>query len=224
MKRPGRVLVIGLGQFGTSVAKNLTSLGTEVVAIDKNEQRVEPIADIVSQAMVADATDRQVLAELRVDTLSAALNTIGDEFLAPSILATALLRQLGAPRLIARATDDLHKRILLAIGADEIVEPEHEIGAVVARRLARSGLVSQFDLGFNMIAVELGAPESWVDRNLAELELRKRHGITVVALRRAGAKEWVIPDAGDPFRRGDVVLALGRQEDIDGLIKEALAR
>lgn len=223
MKRSGRVLVIGLGQFGTSVAKNLANLGTDVIAIDRDERRVDAVSDVVPQAMVADATDRNVLAELRIDTLTTALNTIGDQFLEGSILATALLRQLGAPRLIARATTELHKRILLAIGADEIVEPEHEIGAVVARRLARSGLVSQFDLGFNMIAVEIDTPEVWIEQTLADLELRKKRGITVVAVRRSGAKEWVIPDASDPFRRGDVVLALGRQENIDALIKETLA-
>jgi trk system potassium uptake protein TrkA len=223
MKRAGRVLVIGLGQFGTSVARSLAALGTDVIALDRDERRVDLVADVVSQALVADATDRDVLAELRIDTLSAALNTIGDEFLEGSILTTALLRQLGAPRLIARATNDLHKRILMAIGADEIVEPEHEIGAVVARRLARSGLVSQFDLGFNMIAVEIDSPEAWIDQTLANLDLRRRNGITVVAVRRAGAKEWVIPDPADPFRRGDVLLALGRQENIDALVKETLS-
>ena len=222
MKKIGRVLVIGLGQFGSSVARHLSELGADVLVLDKDERRVEAVADVVAQARVADASDLAVLSELRVDAMSAVLNAIGDEFLLDSILCTALLRQLGAPRIIARATNDVHARVLQAIGADEIIEPEREIGRVVARRVFRTGLVNLFDLGDNMSVVELGVPETWIERSLAELDLRRRSGIQVAAVRRAGGKEWLPPDPEEPFTRGDHVLALGDQSTIEGLVRGAV--
>lgn len=217
-KHKGRVLVVGLGQFGSSVAVHLAELGADVIALDRDERRVEAIASLIGQSRVANASDIAVLSELRVDTMTAVLNAIGDEFLLDSILCTALLRQLGAPRLIARATNELHARVLTAIGADEIIEPEGEIGRVLARRIVRSGLINQFDLGDNMTVIEIGVPEPWVERSLAELDLRRRAALQVAAIRRAGGKEWLPPDPEEPFARGDTVLALGKSDAIEKLV------
>jgi trk system potassium uptake protein TrkA len=193
-----------------------------VIALDGDERRVDAVADVVAQARVANGTDLNVLSELRVDAMSAVMNAIGDEFLLDSILCTALLRQLGAPRLIARATNEVHARVLKAIGADEIIQPEREIGKVVARRIARSGLVNQFDLGDNMTVIEIAVPERWLDKTLADLDLRRQHAIQVAAVRRSGGREWLPPDPEEPFARGDHVLALGKQDTIEGLVRGAL--
>lgn len=219
MKPVNRFLIIGMGQFGSSVARNLAKLGAEVIALDRSEERIEEIAEHVAVARIADATDEAVLGELRVDTLTAAMCAIGDESIESSVLCTALLRQLGAPRLIARATNKLHRRILLAIGADEIVEPEEELGATIARKLARAGLMSQLALGDNMLVAELKAPEKWVDRTLSSLNLRKKLGISVIAVRRAGETEWMLPDPEMPFRRSDVLLTLGTHAATENLFR-----
>ena len=120
MSISGRVIVIGLGQFGSSVALNLSELGVDVIAIDTSDERVAMVADQVGRSMTANGSDLAVLEDLRVDTTAAVLNAIGDEFLLDSILCTAHLRQLGAPRLIARATNATHARVPQAIGAHEI--------------------------------------------------------------------------------------------------------
>ena len=223
MSNKGRVLVVGLGQFGASVAVQLAELGMDVYAVDSDEARVEAVANSVSNAIVANGSDLDVLAELRVDTMSAVLNAIGDEFLLNSILCTAHLRQLGAPRLIARAINDVHARVLRAIGADEIIEPEREIGKMVARRLARTGLVNQFDLGDNASVVEIEVPEAWVGKNLAGLDLRRRTAIQVAAVRRTGGQQWLPPDPEEAFTRGDRMLAVGESETIESLIRGNLA-
>lgn len=222
MKTGGRVLVIGLGQFGSSVAEHLSELGVDVIAIDNDEQRVQTVSDFVAQARVGNGADLNVLSEMRVDTMSAVLNAIGDEFLLDSILCTAHLRQLGAARLIARATNAVHARVLMAIGADEIIQPEREIGKVVARRVARAGLVNQFDLGHNMTVIEIEAPEPWIDKTLASLDLRRRMGVQVAAVRRTGGQDWLTADPDEPFARGDHVLALGKSETIEDLVKGTL--
>ena len=218
MRDRGRVLVVGLGQFGSSVAVHLAELGCDVIAMDRDERRVQGVAHAVGQSLVANASDLSVLSELRVDTMIAVLNAIGDEYLLDSILCTALLRQLGAARFIARATNDLHARVLRATGADEIIEPEREIGRVLARRVMRTGLVNQFDLGGDMTVVEITVPEVWVERSLAELDLRRQAGLQIAAIRRAGGVQWLPPDPEEPFARGDSVLALGPSDSIDKLV------
>ena len=217
----GRVVVIGLGQFGSSVATTLSELGVDVIALDTNEERVALIADEVGTAMQLNGSDLSILEELRVDTTAAVLNAIGDEFLLDSILCTAHLRQLGAPRIIARATNATHARVLRAIGAHEIIAPEREIGKVIARRIAQTGVINQFNLGENMSVVEFEIPERWLEQNLAQLNLRQESGIQVAAIRAISDGEWSPANPDHLFQRGDRVLAFGKSESIDLIMREA---
>jgi trk system potassium uptake protein len=221
MSISGRVIVIGLGQFGSSVALNLSELGVDVIAIDTNESRVAEVADQVGRSMTANGSDLAVLEDLRVDSTAAVLNAIGDEFLLDSILCTAHLRQLGAPRLIARATNATHARVLKAIGAHEIIAPEREIGKVVARRIARTGIINQFNMGENMSVVEFEIPEKWVDTTLVDLDLRQSSGIQLAAIRPIGSGEWSPATPEHRFQRADRVLAFGQSASIDQIMREA---
>ena len=171
--------------------------------------------------MTANGSDLAVLEDLRVDSTAAVLNAIGDEFLLDSILCTAHLRQLGAPRLIARATNATHARVLKAIGAHEIIAPEREIGKVVARRIARTGIINQFNLGENMSVVEFEIPEKWIDTTLVDLDLRRSAGIQVAAIRPIGLGEWSPATPEHSFQRADRVLAFGQSASIDQIMREA---
>jgi trk system potassium uptake protein TrkA len=221
MSISGRVIVIGLGQFGSSVALNLSELGVDVIAIDTSDERVAMVADQVGRSMTANGSELAVLEDLRVDTTAAVLNAIGDEFLLDSILCTAHLRQLGAPRLIARATNATHARVLKAIGAHEIIAPEREIGKVVARRIARTGIINQFNLGENMSVVEFEIPEKWIEKSLIQLDLRRSSGIQVAAIRPISSGEWSPATPEHSFERADRVLAFGQSASIDQIMREA---
>jgi trk system potassium uptake protein TrkA len=219
-----KFLVIGLGQFGMSVAKGLARSGRDVTAVDRSEERVEEAAAEVTRAIVADATDEKALEELRVDSYDAAVNAIGADFLEGSILCTALLRQLGARKIIARAKSRLHERILVSLGVDRVVQPESLMGERMAMELASPGLVGQFDLGEGVTAVEVTVPEKWVGRTLMELNLRRRFGVTIVALQRKSPESKMVltpsPSPDQPLVRGEVALVLGTLEEVEQFMKE----
>lgn len=219
-----KFLIIGLGQFGTSIARGLFRQGHDVTAVDPAEDKVLGVATEVSRAVVADATDEKALEELRIDTFDAVVNAIGADFLESSILCTAILKQLGARKIIARAKSKIHERILTALGVDRVVQPESLMGERMAFEMASPGLVGQFDLGEGVTAVEVTVPEKWVGRTLIDLNLRRRFGVTVVALQRhrEGGKAQLMPSPSpdQPLVRGEVALVLGSSSEVEQFLKE----
>ncbi len=204
----GEFLVIGLGRFGRTVAVKLSSEGQAVLAVDMDQEVVQQVAAEVDSAVQADAIDEKVLRDLHPERMSCAVVAIGTEFLEASILCTALLRQMGVPRIIARAVDDLHARVLRAVGADEIVNPEAEIGERLARRLAQPNVFEQIELGDDADLAEVNVPEALVGKTLIELDIRRRYAISVVAIRR-GDKVKANLDGTESLESGDVLVAIG---------------
>src|SRR5687767_3846834 len=181
-----QAIVIGLGQFGMSVARALSERGVEVLAIDKREDKVRLAAAFVTQVLAFDATDSEALAQTSPANREVSLCAIGDESRDASIICTALLRQMGSPRVIARVNSDLQARILQLVGAHEVVNPEREFGERFANRVLHSHIVGELPLGEDLIITELRPPTSFVGQTLSDLQLPKRYGVTVVALRRVG--------------------------------------
>jgi trk system potassium uptake protein TrkA len=216
--RTARFLVIGLGQFGSSLARRLAALGYEVLAIDRSQERIEAMAEDVGEAMVLDTTDERALADLGIEHFQATVVAIGDEYVENSIMTTALVRQFGAPRIIARSTSKLHGRILRAVGAHEVINPEERTAELVADRLATPGIRQSFSLGRGLSVVEMKAPAQWIGQTLAGLDLRQRYGIIVGALRRTqpdGQQLWQpAPPPSEPFQEADVVLVIGADESL----------
>ena len=219
-----RFIVIGLGQFGMSVARGLSRRGMDVTAVDRSEDKVDQVASEVSRAIVADATDPKALEDLRVDAYQVAINAIGSDSLEGSILCSALLRQLGARMIIARATSKLHERILMSLGVDRVLEPETLMGERLAQQLASPGIVGQLDAGEGATMVEVEIPERWVGRTLIDLDLRRKFSVTVVALRRHGTdtKSVLVPSPrpDEPLERGEIALVLGNTQDVEEFLKE----
>lgn len=212
---PRQVLVIGLGQFGMSLSRALTQHGSEVLAVDINEQHIADIAPHVADAVLMDAMDEDALAKLAPAQRDTCVCAIGDDNREGSIIVTALLKQLGARNIIARATDALHTRILSLVGAHEIVNPERDYGERLAIRLAWRNVVNVMPLGADLVVTEIEAPESFWGRTLAELELPKRFSVTVSAIRRQGETgiRASIPDPHKPLQRGDLLMLVSTEAD-----------
>jgi trk system potassium uptake protein TrkA len=204
----GDFAVIGLGQFGRAVALQLVDQGEAVLAVDIDPERAKLVESSVDAVVVADAADEAALAELGLERTSCVVVAMGVRAKDTSIMVTALLRQRGVRRVVTRATSELHGRVLLAVGAHEIVNPEQEMGARLAHHLANPHVVDQFALGRDFVVAEVEAPESFVDRTLRALQLRRRADITVMLIRRGGRVMSTI-DPDERIASGDVLVVLG---------------
>lgn len=209
MKR--QAIIIGLGQFGMSVARALAERGVEVLAVDTREDRVRAAAPFTAEAVCFDATDNEALARTSPEARDFCLCAIGDEAREASIICTALLRQMGARRVIARANDDLHARILTLVGAHVVINPEREFGERFANQLVHENIRGEMDLGEGIRITEFEAPGSFAGQTLGQLQLPRRFGVTVVALRPAGAGGISLPDPSTPLAAGDVLIVVSQQ-------------
>lgn len=205
-----QALVIGLGQFGMALARSLVQHGVEVVAVDRRADRVHLAAEFATEAVRADAQDEDQLERLGPSRRDLCVVSIGDESLEASILVTALLRQMGAQRVVARATNELHQRILGLVGAHEVVNPEASYGNQLAARVAHRGLIGELQLGEDLVVSEIEVPDSFAGRSLIELELPRRFGVSVVVIRRAteGAHQITYPTAYETVNKGDVLVCV----------------
>jgi trk system potassium uptake protein TrkA len=216
-----QALVIGLGQFGLSLSRALTDRGVDVFAVDRNPSLVELAADFAAEAVVFDAIDEEALARSAPQRRDVCVVAIGNEAREGSILVTALLRQMGAPRVVARATDDLHERILKLVGAHEVVNPERAFGERLATRLAYAGVLEQAPLGDDLAITELRTPTAMVGRTLLDLKLPRRFGVTVVAVRRSqdGRGKLLIPRPDEPLQTEDILVVVAPPGAVTDLLE-----
>ncbi len=220
-----RFAVIGLGRFGSRLAKHLAAAGAEVIAIDKDRAIVEDLRDQVTLAIAMDATDEQALKIQGVDQVDCAVVGIGHDFEA-NALATVLLKSMRVKRVMSRAGNDMQAQILRRIGADSVVSPEDEAADRWSHRLLAPFLIDHVELAEDYALVQLAAPEVWVGKTLAELDLRRRHNVTVVAIRRRvqvssesgeDAYEERVVDVPLPTSRvgpGDTLVIAGFNSDV----------
>lgn len=208
-----RFAVIGLGVFGMHVAMNLKRLGQEVLAIDLDREQIAAAADELDAVVRADATDERALRELQLDKVSCAVVAIGAGSVESSILATTVLRQIGVPQIVARSLSTLHARALRAVGAHAVVHPEAEMGERLALRLVQPGVLDRLGLGANAELAEIEVPAEFVGRTLVELNVRRRHGVTVVAVRR-GETVLANLDASETLRTGDILIVIGSPDAV----------
>jgi trk system potassium uptake protein TrkA len=215
-----QAIVIGLGQFGTAVAKALAERGVEVLAVDAVEERVQSVAEHVAEAMCFDATDSEALQRTSPDRRDVCLCAIGDDAKEASIICTALLRQFGAKRVIARANDDIHARILKLVGAHQVVNPERVFGERFASQIVHAGIKGEMLLGEGVLLSEVETPTSFTDKTLGELRLPNRFGVTVVAIRKHGTGAVTLPDAETRLATGDVLVLVARQGVVSKMLEK----
>jgi trk system potassium uptake protein TrkA len=210
-------VVIGLGRFGSSIAKTLYNLGYDVLGIDNNEEIIQALADSITHAVQADATDENTLKALGVRNFDVGIVSIGQDIQA-SILVTLILKELGIKFVVAKAQSELHGKVLYKIGADRVVFPERDMGVRVAHNLVSSNILDYIELSPEFSIVEIAAIPEWFDKSLRELDMRVKHGLNVMAIKR-NEEVIVSPKADDIILEGDILVVVGQNKDIEKLEK-----
>ena len=210
-----QVAVLGLGRFGQAVARELTRLGHEVLAIDMHEKVVQSIRDDVTQAVQADITDSEALHDLGLGDFDTAIIAVTGSIEA-SILATALVNRLGVRRIVAKAANELHASILEQVGATRVVFPERDTGLRVAHSFAAPGVLDYLDVAPGYGIARLHVSDTLIGKNLGESDLPATRALTVVALNRRG-KVKLNPKPDEVLQSGDEIIVAGLDEDLERL-------
>lgn len=209
-------LVIGLGRFGTAVARELYAVGNDVLAVDIKNENVEAIADYVTHAVVGDGRDPDVLRALGVKEYDCAVVAVGDD-IGSSALITLRLKEAGVPKVVCKVQSHVHQRLLEKIGADRVVFPEHEMGLKLAQGLSSVNVLNFIELSDDFGIVELTAPKSWQGKTLRDLDVRARYHVSVIAVRDREGELDVAPGADHVVGKDSKLVVLGRSEHINRL-------
>ena len=199
--------VFGLGRYGAAVATELVKSGAEVLAVDKNEKFVSAVAPFVPLCKCADVTDPDVIKQLGIANIDVVIVAMASS-LEASVMAIMLCKEAGVPEVIVKCGDEMHRKIFLRVGADQVVFPEHESGIRLAKNLLSAGFVDIIELAENVSMIELDVKPEWVGKNLLELNLRKKYGMNIVAIKRGNSVSTII-DPELPFESdmGLIVIA-----------------
>ena len=208
-------VVFGLGRFGTSAARALSEMGHEVLAIDDHEDKVNDIAPYVTQAMQVNATDEDALRDLELGGFDAAIVAIGSN-VRDSVLISVLCKEAGVGNVIAKATDELHAKVLRKVGVDRVIFPERDMAQRLARSLSTPSIVDMLELADGYQIAEVHAPASWAGKTLMQINVRRNYGLTVIAIRR-GTQFLTSPGADSQVMSGDMLLVMGQEEDVDAI-------
>ncbi|MBQ2745502.1 MAG: TrkA family potassium uptake protein [Lachnospiraceae bacterium] len=212
------IAVIGLGKFGLSVAINYSKRGGNVLAIDKDEAKVQDVADIVTYAVKADVTDADVVKKLGIEKMDAVIVALTDS-LEASVMVTILSKELGVPYVLVKAQSEMHAKVLEKVGADKIIFPEKEMGMRIARNMAANSMSDIVELGNDYSIVEAEVPTKWIGKNLLELNPRQRLGFNVIAKKTGKGRDNIEANLNPnmPFERGERIIVIGRNEDLDNV-------
>ena len=210
-------VVIGLGRFGRTLARQLCKLGAEVLAMDVNNDLVQQVAEDVTHAVVGDGQDKDVLRALGVRDFDCAIVSIGRN-LAASVLTAMNLQELAVPYIICKAHDETHSRVLQKLGVDKVVIPEQENAARLARSLNSHNVLDYIELSEDYGILELPAPKNWIGKTLKELNIRAKLGVNIIAVK-SGKKTNVSPSADYLIREGDIMAVLGDNYSLEAVQK-----
>jgi trk system potassium uptake protein len=209
-----RVVVIGLGIFGSQLARQLYESGLEVVAIDKNRDVVQRIKDHSTKAVLADATDKEVLESIGIDAKDTVVISFGED-LSASTLLTLYLKEMKVKEIIVKVPNEDYKRILLKVGASEAIIPEREMANKVARSIISPNVLEYLPISEDYTIVELAPPTNFIGKSLADLDLRKKYNLQVIAIRDVLTnKMQLVPRASAIIKDSDVLVIIGREDDI----------
>ena len=212
-------LVIGLGRFGAAVARELSALGQEVLALDVDAENVQHIADEVTQAIQGDAQDEAVLRSVGARNFDCCVVAVGADMEA-SILITMMLKEMGAKKIIAKAMTPIHARVLERVGADRVVLPEIDMGQRLAQRLVRTNVVDYIGVSDEFSIVEIHPPKSWIGHSLGQLGVRARHKINVLAIRHGtGGQVDVNPQPDQVIGADDLLIVIGTNKQVDSVVE-----
>jgi trk system potassium uptake protein len=207
--------VIGMGRFGSSVAKTLYDLGYDVMAIDASEERIQEHMQHVTYAAQADSTDEQALKELGIRNFDVVVVAIGEDIQA-SILTTLIIKELGVKKILVKAQNERHGKVLYKVGADRVVFPERDMGHRVAHNLISPNILDFIELAEDYSVAEVVASSWMIGKNLLQLNIRAKYGVNVVAIKTA-AKINIAPKAEDIIKEDDILVVIGDNHDLQRL-------
>ena len=213
-------IVIGLGQFGTSIAQTLMQNDCEVLALDINEKRTRAIADSVTCAVTGNVMDAELLAGLGIRNFDGAIIAIGENMEA-SIMATMVVNELGVPHILAKAQSELHAKILRKVGADRVVLPEFEMGIRYANNMVHGNFFDAVELSPDISMMEIYVRREWEGKSLKQLNMRAKYKINVIGIKSEDEFD-VNPDPDEPLRAGAQLVSIGRSEVLNKLAEGLL--
>lgn len=202
--------VIGMGRFGTAVAHQLFEMGNEVLAVDKDIDKINAAADYVTQAVCADAKEESVLKSLGIRNYDCAVIAIGGD-ISDSVLITLNVKEAGIKQIVCKAKDRQHKKVLEKIGADTVIIPEQEAGKKAAVSIASRRLIDIIDISDKYSIADMAIPDSWIGKSIEELSVRRRYGVNIVAIKNShDDKNVIIAPAPDyRFKKTDIAVFIG---------------
>ena len=206
------VLLIGLGRFGRNIAIKLNEMRHQVMAVDKNEKRVNAALPYVTNAQIGDATSTDFLESLGVNNFDVCIVAIGDDFQS-SLETTSLLKELGAKTVVSRAARNVHAKFLLRNGADEVVFPEKQLAQWTAIRYTADHILDYIELDENHSIFEIAVPEKWIGKTVIEADVRRKHGVNIMAIKREGVM-YINVASETRLEEGDTILVLGDTKNL----------
>ena len=211
-------LVIGCGRFGSSVAKKMCQLGNEVMVIDKDEDSINNIAELVTHTAIVDVTEERDLKSIGLGNFDVVIVAISSDIRA-SIMATVMAKEMGVPKVVCKAKDELQAKVLYKIGADRVVFPERDMGIRLAYNLASENILDQINLDPEYSIMEIVTPQNWVGKTIIELNLRAKYDITVLAVKtQSGLK--VMPSPNYKMQEKNILIIIGNTDKISDIILE----
>ena len=205
--------IVGMGRFGSSVARTLYNLGFEVLAIDSDEHRTQEVISMVTHAVQADSTDEEALRALGVRNFDVVVVAIGQD-IQSSILTTLILKDMGVKMLVAKAQNELHGKVLTKIGADKVIYPERDMGQRVAHNLISPNILDHIELSEDYSIVDIQVGSALVGKNLRQLDIRNKYQCNVMGIKSNNGKMNIAPHAEDLIKEEDVLVVVGKNEDL----------
>lgn len=206
-------IVIGAGRFGSAVATTLFEMGYDVLAVDKDETSVQEISGKVTKAVIADCTDEESLRSLGISNFDVAIIAIASNTLA-SIISTVIVKEIGVPYIVCKASDKLQARALIKIGADKIIFPERDMGIKTAKALGSDNFLERIAIDTNFSIADIIVPENWIGKTIVELDLRNKYALNIIALRKDD-KLITNFDPTVPFEKDTEIYFIGDNKNID---------
>jgi trk system potassium uptake protein len=207
-------LVIGLGRFGASVARTLTEENHSVVGIDTSEDRIQRVSEEIADVIKCDATDADLLDTIGVPDYEAVIVCIGEKYIQNSILVTLILKEKGAKKIVAKAGTKTQGRVLSKVGADIIVYPEKDMGERVARSLISANIIDFLAVSRDVSIIEIPVPDFMIGKNLMELNLRHKYGVTIISIKNEKGEIIAPPDVDYRFAREDIMILIGDNKQL----------
>lgn len=211
------ILVIGIGRFGWHLSKKLIGLGNEVMVVDNDEENIRDLLPLATNAQIGDCTKEDVLRSLGVGNFDLCFVCVGDDFQS-SLLITSMLKDLGAKRVISKASRDIHVKLLSRNGADEVVDPEREIAEKLAVRYSGNNLFNYVELTRDVSIYEIAPAESWIGKSIKELNFRVKYHASILATK-VGDTVSPLPSADHIFRPDEHLMIMGHHNDVEKILK-----